>query len=146
MAIDKLKDQTQAKRVGTEITLESASKKDVLPRCPGPFGGTTILVLPKAMKQDETDQWLQVEKNDPLAAASRFHRLRIATSSGELTLPKVLDKLLAEKRKNILIVPTEFYASSGWLRELKKSVTRFEDDMTLSWLPGLGGQRGVLEP
>ena len=145
VAVDELPQDTEAKRILTDIVPETALKADTLPRCPGPFGGTTVVVLPKEVKQDQVDRWLTVEKSDPLAAASRFHRVRIATSSGERALPKVLEKLKSENRNNVLIVPAVFYADLSWLRELHNTVRQFEDQTTLQWHPGLGGQESVLD-
>jgi uncharacterized iron-regulated protein len=107
--------------------------------CPGPFGGTTILVLNESQAK-ELDPWLAIEQSNPLAARSRFHRLRISTgSAGPKPLSEVMERLLAENRKNVLIVPAEFYAPPVQMRELESSVSSFADQMTIHWLPGVGG-------
>jgi len=109
------------------------------PRCPGAFGGTTILVLASGIAPAELAAWEDLEKNDPLAKASRFHRLRIATTGGEHELDKVLGELAAAKRTNVLIIPAQFCASPGEMRALRARVRAFADSMTIHWLPGLGG-------
>jgi hypothetical protein len=114
---------------------------DTLPKCPGPFGGTTVLIV----DESSIDAWLNVEKNDPINKASRFHRLRIATAgAGERGLKQVLQKLLDEKRTNLLIVPAEFYSGESLMQELERQASGFSDRMTVHWLPGLGGQ--ILPP
>jgi hypothetical protein len=112
---------------------------DSLPRCPGPFGGTTVVVLPDTLSEQDVAAWREVQENDPLAAKSRFHRLRIATTTGERALPAVLATLLSEQRKNVLVVPATFYARPERMRRLEDSTSEFEDRMTIHWLPGLGG-------
>jgi len=110
-----------------------------LPRCPSPFGGTTVLVLPADSPAEEVDAWLALERVDPLAKQSRFHSLRIATASGERPITAVLAQLLENGRKNVLIVPAVFCADEASMRELKRGVQEFEDRLTLVWQPGLGG-------
>ncbi len=134
----------EARRISTEIRPEAFLTKDALPRCPGPFGGTTVLVLPQGTDQDAIDRWMAIEKNDPLAQTSRFHRIRIACADGDPGLQEVLKKLESENRKNILIVPAAFCADPGWMRALNSEVRDFENEMTLHWLPGLGGQQAAL--
>jgi DNA-binding transcriptional ArsR family regulator len=86
----------------------------------------------------EVDAWLALEKDDPIAKKSRFHRLRIATASGERALPAVLSALIDKGRKNVLIAPAVFCADGASMRALQHSVQAFDDRMTLVWQPGLG--------
>ena len=79
-------------------------------------------------------------EDDPLRKRSRFLRMRIATTAGDRSLPIVLETLRNEGRENILIVPASFCADGEWMRTLKRSVATLEDQMTLQWLPGLGGR------
>ena len=64
--------------------------------------------------------------------------MRIATASGERALSAVLSGLLAEGRKNALIVPAVFCADGASLRALQQGVRELDDRMTLVWQPGLG--------
>ncbi len=130
------------------ITVEVASSPGAVPRCPGPFGGTTVLVLDPAAGDEVRSAWLKLEEHDPLAAHSRFHRLRIVTGQPGRTLGEVLKKLDSERRRNVLIVPAVFAASPDQIWKLKQAAAQWEDAMTLQWLPGLGGQRidGMLKP
>ncbi|MFN0242767.1 MAG: ChaN family lipoprotein [Planctomycetota bacterium] len=110
-----------------------------LPRCPGPFGGTTIVVVPESADASELEAWLALEKDDPIAKKSRFHRLRIATASAERALPTVLQQVLDRGGKNVLIVPASACADGETMRALAHGARGFEDRMTLNWRPGLGG-------
>jgi uncharacterized iron-regulated protein len=141
--VSKLPTGQNAKEISTEVKPKNLSAADVMPKCPGPFGGTTVLVVPDD-KSTDLKSWLELEKNDSLAKSSRFHRVRIATTGGEHALDKVLEKLKSEKRTNILIVPAEFFASPERMRFLEGQTKPFADEMTLHWLPGLGGRRGLL--
>ncbi len=121
--------------------LSTAELAERIPLCPGPFGGTTVLVVDAGEGGEGLETWLRVEQEDPLTKRSRFHRLRIATVEGERSLANVLEKLLAENRKNVLIVPAQFYAADDFMRDLERAAAPFSDSMTLQWLPGLGGSR-----
>ena len=114
-----------------------------LPRAPGPFGGTTVIVLPDDLPQAERDAWTELQKNDPLNKQSRFHRFVLATQTGERALPVVLGELVAKNRKNVLVVPAQWCADGDVLRALKKTARSFENSMTIHWRPGLGGMRAA---
>jgi hypothetical protein len=102
------------------------------------------LVLPEQIAAGDREKWLDLEKDDPLTKASRFHRVRIVEGNGERSLANVLSKLKGENRTNVLIVPAEFFADPETMRSLRDQVRELEDEMTLNWLPGLGGRKGVL--
>ena len=140
VALIEIPSASEAKRISLEISAKQFSEPGALPRCPGPFGGTTVVVLPAAMPADEQQRWMELEKNDPLNRSSRFHRLRIATTDGQNNLDQVLKELLAENRKNVLIVPAVFCGDASLMRPLGRAARDYEDEMTLQWLPGLGGQ------
>ena len=108
-----------------------------LPLCPDSFGGTTVVALGADTPDDELQAWLELEQNDPLTARSRFHRVRIATASGERALDQVLAQLRASNRNNVLILPAVFCADSATMRALQE-LAGDADAMTLHWLPGLG--------
>lgn len=110
-----------------------------LPQCPGSFGGTTIVVLPAGLAPEEAAAWRALEKDDPLSKASRFHRLVVAETTGERTLPVVLAELVAKNRTNVLVLPATWCADGATMRALQRSAREFEDRMTVQWRPGLGG-------
>ena len=114
---------------------------DALPVCPGPFGGTTVVVLPTGTSPDEVTAWKALVENDPLTRQNRFTRLRVAVDGGEPddALPAVLSKLESENRRNVLVAPGVFYADGETMRALRRQTLDFEERMTLHWRPGLGG-------
>ncbi len=136
--VDAPPEDAQATEIPTAIHARDFRMPGALPMSPGAFGGTTVVVLPADMPQDEVDAWLALEKDDPIAAQSRFSRLKVATGSADHALPTVLAQLLEKKRKNVLIVPAVFCSDGASMRALQNSVVRFEDEMTLTWRPGLG--------
>lgn len=138
-------ERNDAERIEYSIGLNQV-KAGTIPLCPGSFGGTTVLVL-NEKQLGNLEDWLQLEANDPLTARSRFNRTRIAVPDGvplptgkeHLHLTAVLKKLSSENRKNLLIVPAEFYADESLMTQLSWSVKDFSDHLTIHWLPGLGG-------
>ena len=124
------------------IDPESLADHDVLPVCPGPFGGTTVVVLPAGTPESQIAAWKALVENDPLAKKSPFTRLRVAVTGGDPAdgLPVVLGKLEAERRRNVLIAPAVFYADAETMRALRAQAAGFEERMTLHWRPGLGGR------
>ena len=141
VAVDETPEGGQAQPLAVDVTARRFSAPNALPLCPGPFGGTTVVVLPEDMAESEQQAWFALEQNDPIAQTHRFHRLRVATESGERNLATVLDTLRAKNRKNVLIIPARFCADANEMSRLKRQARPFEDSMTLQWLPGLGGQR-----
>ncbi|MBK7643380.1 MAG: ChaN family lipoprotein [Planctomycetes bacterium] len=109
-----------------------------LPRAPGPFGGTTVIVLPDGMDPAEVAAWKELESADPLARTSRFHRMVLASQSGERALPVVLAELQTKKRKNLLILPALWCADGAMMHALRDAARPFENTLTLHWRPGLG--------
>jgi uncharacterized iron-regulated protein len=145
LVVRELPEDADANTISTKIQPRLASNPGVLPKCPGPFGGTTVVVLSDHFSAVERQQWLDLENHDPLSTVSRFHRVRIATSGGERALANVLQKLHSENRNNLLIVPAVFYANRSWLHELAEQTVSMQNSMVIQWLPGLGGRPGVLE-
>ncbi|MEO2049807.1 MAG: ChaN family lipoprotein [Pirellulales bacterium] len=145
LIVRELPEDADAITISTKIQPRLASNPGVLPKCPGPFGGTTVVVLPDHLPAAERQQWLDLEDHDPLSTVSRFHRVRIATGEGERALTNVLQKLHLENRNNVLIVPAVFYANRSWLHELAEQTVSLQNSMVIQWLPGLGGRPGVLE-
>ena len=125
-----------------DVRAEDFAADDALPVCPGPFGGTTLLVLPAGTPADEIAAWKALVENDPLTRQNRFTRLRVAVDGGEPddALAAVLAKLESENRRNVLIAPAAFYADGEAMRALRRQARDFEERMTLHWRPGLGGR------
>ena len=140
--VDSQPDDPTMHPVDLAVEAESYAADDRLPACPGPFGGTTVVVLPQDTPRGDVDEWKALVANDPLTRQNRFTRLRVATTGGEAAdeLPAVLARLESENRRNVLIVPAVFYADGETMRALRRSVQPFEERLTLHWRPGLGGR------
>jgi uncharacterized iron-regulated protein len=138
--VDTKPDAPGALPLSLDIRPENFAKGEALPMCPGPFGGTTVLVLPAEVDESETAEWLAIESDDPIKKRSRFHRLRVATTSGEHELKQVVAQLKSEGRKNLLIVPATFYADAMTMRALSRSLDDVANEFTIHWRPGLGGR------
>ena len=61
-----------ARRIFTEIRASAFAAPRALPRCPGPFGGTTVIVLPDDASRCDSKAWFDLEAKDPIAKESRF--------------------------------------------------------------------------
>jgi hypothetical protein len=124
--------------IDTRIHPGSYTTGEGIPRCPGPFGGTTVIVLPESTSAEEIEAWLAIERADPVNESDRFRRMRIATADGELKLLGVLQTLEEEGRHNVLVVPAVFAADEETMRSLERSIRTLDDEMTVRWRPGLG--------
>ncbi|MEM7168466.1 MAG: ChaN family lipoprotein [Planctomycetota bacterium] len=111
-----------------------------LPLCPGPFGGTTVVVVPEAATADEWAQWQQLEADDVLKLRSRFARLKVARPSGDRGLEVVLQELVDAGKSNVLIVPALYHAEADLMLSLQAETVRQQDALQINWLPGLGGR------
>ncbi|MBL9077522.1 MAG: ChaN family lipoprotein [Planctomycetes bacterium] len=109
-----------------------------LPLAGGPFGGTTVVVLPDGTSDADRAAWLEHEKNKVLKRRSMFANIAIATVDGELALPAVLQKLKAMGRSRVLVVPAVFCADAATMQSLQASVGDAGAGMDLAWSPGLG--------
>lgn len=134
--------EAKSNEIALEVRAADCAQPGRLPLCPGPFGGSTVVVLPADVAPEEAAAWRALQEADPLAKASRFHRLLVAEASGERALPAVLAELAAKNRTNVLIVPATWCAGGDTMRALQRSVREFEDRMTVHWRPGLGGLSG----
>ncbi len=123
-----------------KVTAEGYEKPFALPTCPGPFGGTTVVVLPQDITDGQKEAWIKVLDSKPLSKVSRFHRLRLAFPRGEHGLNKVLNELRSKGRRNVLIVPARFCAEASSMQMLAAQVGDLADQMTIHWLPGLGSE------
>jgi uncharacterized iron-regulated protein len=127
--------------IDTSIHPGTYATGEGIPRCPGPFGGTTVIVLPESTPAEEIEAWLAIERADPVNQSDRFRRMRVATAAGDLQLLGVLQTLEQQGRHNVLVVPAVFAADVETMRALERSVRALDDVMTLHWRPGLGAPR-----
>jgi uncharacterized iron-regulated protein/poly(3-hydroxybutyrate) depolymerase len=124
-----------------DVTPEDVRAGAALPRAPGAFGGTTLLVLPAEMDTALCDAWIALEAEDPIAAKSRFSRLRVASleRDSERSLEVLLERQVAEGRRNVLVVPARFHGDEATLAELRARAEVFADRLDLAFRAGLGG-------
>jgi hypothetical protein len=135
-----------------------------LPLAAGPFGGTTILVVPAVATDDQKAAWKRLEETDAIKKKSRFARLVVLTETGpaddaasgaepgpaQVTglavqgLPAALKAVKDAGRSVVLVVPAVFCADAAMMAEIRAVARPYEEILDLSYLPGLGG--GVLPP
>lgn len=128
--------------VATRLSAARFADGQALPMAPGPFGGTTIVVLPADTPADQRAAWLELEAKNALAARSRFTRVQVAIQGGAPSLAEKLDGVRKAGRSNVLVVPAVFAASVETMRSLVTEAGSLEG-FTVAWLPGLGGRLHV---
>lgn len=117
-----------------------------LPLAGGPFGGTTVVVLPKGTSDEDKATWLQHEQKKVLKRRSMFANIAIACEDGEPSLPQLVTKLKGMGRSRLLIVPATFCADAATMQALRQQLGAAADGMDVAWLPGLGGELATLPP
>ena len=117
-----------------------------LPLAGGPFGGTTVVVLPKGTSDEDKAIWLEHEQKKVLKRRSMFANIAIACEDGEPSLPQLVTKLKGMGRSRLLIVPATFCADAATMQALRQQLGAAADGMDVAWLPGLGGELATLPP
>ncbi len=111
-----------------------------IPIAAGPFGGTTVVVVPASAPPPERATWREIERSGAMEKAhGRFIHLAAAFEDEAPALPEVLDRLEQSGRSNVLIVPAGFCADAAAMQRLRERAADHDERMTISWLPGLGG-------
>ncbi len=108
-----------------------------LPMAPGPFGGTTILVLPRGTKGAVRAAWMQLGEQNVLAARSRFASLKVVD---EADLSAALQAIRDAGKRNVLVVPAAFAVGPEQMQALAQRAAAYADTLSIAWLPGLGGE------
>lgn len=109
----------------------------LIPVPPGPFGGTTVLVVfDEGVEQRE--HWLALEDTNVMSVHGSMNRLRIAIFDGEPSIDTVLADL---HRSNVLIVPATDWADVQTMRSIQGWGSAHLHQMTVTFLPGLGLRR-----
>ncbi len=99
------------------------------------------MVVSAGAEPEEREDWRELEQSDAVKEShGRFYSFLVAFEDGEPSLPEVLANLQQRGRSNVLIVPALFCADAQRMRRLRDQATEYGDRMSLSWLPGLGGQ------
>jgi hypothetical protein len=118
------------------VTPEQFADGRALPTAPGPFGGTTILVLPPGTRGKVRKAWMQLAEKDVLRARNRFASLKVVDDAG---LPAALDAIRDAGKRNVLIVPAAFVVGPERMQALHRRAAGHADALDIAWLPGLGG-------
>ncbi|HEX5136198.1 MAG TPA: ChaN family lipoprotein [Planctomycetota bacterium] len=138
--------------------IESLMDGKGLPLAAGPFGGTTILVVPADTTEEQRAAWKKLEETDAIKKKSRFARLVVLTAKpkdegpAQTTglavegLPAALQAVKDAGRSVVLVVPAVFCADAGMMAEIRAVARPYEDILDLSYLPGLGGEVRPPEP
>ncbi len=117
----------------------SFANGDGLPLAGGPFGGTTIVVLPKGTSDADRAAWQQIEQKRAIKHRSMFANLALA-GDGVASLHDVLAGMRQRGRSRALVVPAVFCADAATMRALQAELDEADLGMDLWWLPGLGGE------
>ena len=122
------------------FTAKDVSASRAVPWARGPFGGTTVVVLPGDASESTLDEWQRLADPAVLMPPNRFFRVRVARNdaNAEDGLGAVLTRLESEGRRNILIVPAAFCADAETMRELHAIAAPLASRLQLDWRPGLG--------
>jgi uncharacterized iron-regulated protein len=111
-----------------------------LPMAAGPFGGTTILIVPKEVPEDQHAAWKALQETKAIKKKSRFARLVVLFETDEGSgLADALEAVRAAGRRSVLVVPALFCADPESMRRWRKEAKDYEDRLDLGWSPGLGG-------
>jgi hypothetical protein len=124
-----------SRALSIEIPPEEFDDGRFLPLAPGPFGGTTVVVVPDAAEPSLAQQWRKLADDEVLEKRSRFAHLAATDAAG---LPTVLAEIHAKGRRNVLIVPAEFAATPDRMQTLRRAIAGHDPSLTIHWLPGLG--------
>lgn len=123
-----------------EWPVAAFAKGDGIPLAGGPFGGTTIVVLPPGTSAADRATWFEHEQKKVVKRRSMFANLAIACADGEPSLPTVITQLRQKGRSRVLIVPARFCADAGTMQALRAQLGDAAAGMDVSWLPGLGAE------
>jgi len=111
-----------------------------LPMAAGPFGGTTILIVPKEVPEEQHAAWKELQEKKAIKKKSRFARLVVLIETDEgAGLADALEAVRAAGRRSVLVVPAVFCADPESMRRWRTEAKDYEDRLDLGWLPGLGG-------
>lgn len=134
-----LEGEPKAGAAKTGFAVDEFADAEALPLAPGPFGGTTVVVLPPGISEESKTAWQELEEQDVLKKRSRFARLQVASMAGEPGLAEVLQGIRDAGRSNVLVVPAVFCATADEMRAIRDAAGSL-DRLTVAWLPGLGGR------
>ena len=111
-----------------------------IPMAVGPFGGTTVLYVPRGRTEEQRAEWQSLEDAGVLKKRSRFARLKVVFEEDEEdNLAAALQETVDKGRRVVLIVPAVFCATPEQMRRWAAEAKKFEEWLDITWSPGLGG-------
>lgn len=125
---------------GVQFLAPKAAVAAGLPPAPGPFGGTTVLVVPAGASAEVRAAWQAAVGTNPMQRYGRFFRLELAFADGSPSLGEALAKMVQAHRSNALVVPAVFCADAAAMQALQQQAAPCAGKVDLAWLPGLGGR------
>lgn len=109
-----------------------------LPRPVASFGGGTIIVIPRGMPERVRTAW-QATVEASKEQRGRFSPIHLVTEGSG----KLRDAALQIREagwSDVVVVPAVFAAHAALMKRLRDGATDLPEDLTVQWLPGLGGQ------
>jgi hypothetical protein len=125
---------------GVEWATVAQVEQAGLPPAPGPFGGTTILVVPATAPSELRAQWAALAERNPMQRYGRFYRLEVVFEDAAPRLADALAAMVKARRSNALVVPALFCADAARMQVLEQEAAALADLVDITWLPGLGGR------
>jgi uncharacterized iron-regulated protein/dienelactone hydrolase len=125
---------------GVQFLTPELAARAGLPPAPGPFGGTTMLVVPKSASPETRAAWKAVAERNPMQRYGRFYRLELAFEDDAPSLADALAKMVAARRSNAVVVPAVFCAEASFMQALQAATEAHAGQVDIAWLPGLGGR------
>jgi uncharacterized iron-regulated protein len=130
---------------GDAISFVDLAWGDVLPVPTGAFGGTTVVVAPEGLSEDEKGALRLLVEHQPQRARSPFSRVEVVIEGEGESLESVLQKMADEgASREVLLVPAAFCATAERMQALAASADPWAAKLRLSFSPGLGEKAHAL--
>jgi uncharacterized iron-regulated protein len=124
---------------------EDLSGGQYLPLAPGAFGGTTIVILPEGMDEDEITAWSELASSGAIRHRSRFASMRVVRDAEDGALAAALAEIVDSGRTSVAIVPAVFYAGPETMWKWSRQAEPYRDALDIAWMPGLGGRLYLMD-
>jgi uncharacterized iron-regulated protein len=132
---------------GAAFTPRGLAHAHGIPLAAGPFGGTTVLLVPKGRSDADRAAWQALEDEKILSRRSRFARLRVVFEGDESdNLRAALQEVKDKGRTTVLVVPAVYCATGDQMRRWAAEAEEFADVLDIAWKPGLGGSAKLAGP
>lgn len=132
---------------GAAFTPRGLAHAHGIPLAAGPFGGTTVLLVPEGRSDADRAAWQALEDEKVLSKRSRFARLRVVFEGDKSdNLRAALQEVQDKGRTTVLVVPAVFCATGAEMRRWAAEAADFADVLDIAWMPGLGGSAKLPGP